>query len=81
MDPGTKQALSIEEIARALTLHLEGKYHAVQHRYSNDAKRQQVLLESFHETKNGKKFRVMTEYDESFTIVDLVDLVDVTNAH
>ena len=74
MDPITKSALSIDEIARALTVHLEGTFHSYRHRYASEAKHQQVQLETIHETKEGQKFRVITEYDESLTIVDLVNL-------
>lgn len=71
--PDAKQLLSIEEIAMAVGMHLEGQFHSYRHRYAEDFKHQQVQLETIHETKEGQKFRVITEYHEAFTIVDLVD--------
>jgi hypothetical protein len=70
--PDAKQLLSIEEIARALLLHLEGQVHSFRHRYAEEDMHQQVQLETVHETESGQKFRVVTEYHEAFTIVDLV---------
>ena len=73
MDLQTEQVLTIDEICSALTLHLDGTFHSFQHRYAGELNHQQVVLETFHETKEGKKFRVVTQYDESLTIVDLVN--------
>ncbi len=77
MDPGVRESLSIEEIALAVNQHLDGRFDAYVHRYATDAKQQQIQLSSFHESKEGKPFRVMTEYHEALTLVDLASEADV----
>jgi len=74
---GVKEALSDQDIADAISLHVEGGFTAYVHRYASDVMQQQIRLSTFHETKDGKKFRVMTEYHEALTIVDLVSLLDL----
>jgi hypothetical protein len=84
MNHHTMQALPVEEIVRAIALHVEGKYFTCRHRYASETQRQQVRLATTHETQDGKRFRIVTEYDESFTFVELVEKVeaaDVTTAH
>jgi hypothetical protein len=73
LSPDAKQQLSIEEIAKAVGLHFVGENHTYEHRYAEDLKCQQVQRETIYEKQDGKKFRVVTEYHEVFTIVDVVD--------
>jgi hypothetical protein len=72
--PDAREQLSIEEIARAVGTHIEGQFHSLKHRYAEEMMRQQVQLETIHEAKDGRQFRVVTEYHEVFTIVDLVEV-------
>lgn len=71
--PDAKEVLSVEDIARAIGTHLEGQFHSLRHRYAEEFMHQQVQLETIHETDDGQRFRVITEYHEALTIVDLVD--------
>lgn len=71
--PDARKVLPVDEIARAVVTHLDGQFHAFRHRYAEELLQQQVQLETFHETEDGRKFCVITEYHESFTVVDLVD--------
>lgn len=73
ISPDAKEQLSIEEIAKAVGLHLVGENHSYQHRYAEDLKCQQVQRETIYEANSGKKYCVVTEYHEVFTIVDVVD--------
>jgi hypothetical protein len=80
--PHAKELLSIEELARAIGLHVKGEFHSYRHRLGDDSMRQQVQLETIHETANGQKFRVVTEYHEALTVVDLVEeRMDRSNTH
>jgi hypothetical protein len=71
--PSAREVVPITEIARAMELHFDGEIHSLRHRFAEDVRHQQVQLETVHETGLGHKFRIITEYDEAFTIVELVD--------
>lgn len=82
INPEVQQLLTIDDIARAIGSHLDGQFHSYRHRYAEDFKHQQVQLETFHEAENGQRFRVITEYHEVFTIVDLVaERIETSNTH